>query len=330
MDVIEGIAHLIVPRHTNNHKAKLLHSSSLVIIVVFFIIYQVVLNLYLPKTTADILGYAANISIGDVVNITNQKRQDNGLAPLSINPTLSEAARRKGEDMLAKDYWAHVAPDGTQPWKFFADVGYKYRFAGENLARDFTNANSAIDAWMASPTHKENMLSGKYKEIGVAVVEGDMNGVDTTIIVQLFGATTEAVAQVTPATVANSTPTPNAPAVILTASPTPPAQLAKVTEVTPALTVTSSPIPAVYYATVNPIASYQTASDSQRVLISPFTTTKSVSYIMISVLMTVLVIDVVVISRKRISRVSGRTAAHLAFLGIILAIVVILNAGRIL
>ena len=91
--------------------------------------------------------------------------------------------------MIDRDYWAHVAPDGTQPWKFFTSFGYKYRYAGENLARDFSNASSAMDAWMNSPTHKENILNPKYKEIGIGVVEGDLAGTDTTIIVQFFGAT---------------------------------------------------------------------------------------------------------------------------------------------
>jgi uncharacterized protein YkwD len=110
------------------------------------------------------------------------------LPALSLNQNY-QMPLQKGRDMIDKDYWAHVAPDGTQPWKFFSQFGYKYRFAGENLARDFSNANDAVNAWMNSPTHKDNILNPKYKEIGIGITEGDLAGSDTTIIVQFFGAT---------------------------------------------------------------------------------------------------------------------------------------------
>lgn len=330
MQVIEGIAHLFIPRHTNNHKAKILHSPVLVTISGIFAVYLLIINLYVPKTFTGVLGYAANISVSDVVTLTNVKRSENGLAPLSVNPQLTEAARKKGEDMLARDYWAHVAPDGTQPWKFFADVGYKYRFAGENLAKDFTNPGSAIDAWMASPSHRDNMLSDKYKEIGIAVVEGDMNGVDTTIIVQLFGSTSEAVAQVSESAVAKeivkpttiATPAPSTvPAVAALYNQTP------IPSVAPVVTLTPSPI---FYTPPAPVAAFETVNPEAEVLISPFTTTKNMSFVVIGILLAVLVVDVIVVSRRRISRIGGRSIAHIAFLGVILAIAIILNAGRII
>src|SRR4030043_359248 len=183
MFVIKTLIHYLVPHTSNNHKAKLLHSSSLLIIASLLLFFQLTLYL-LPKTGIKILGYASRISVDEIVRLTNEKRAQAGLSPVEFNPSLSAAAKSKGDDMLAKDYWAHVAPDGTQPWKFFTDAGYQYRYAGENLARDFSNPASAVEAWMNSPSHRENMLSGKYKEVGVAVVEGNLAGVDTTIIVQ--------------------------------------------------------------------------------------------------------------------------------------------------
>jgi len=164
------LAHYFFPRHSNNHKAKLLHASTLYFLILSLVIYQVLLQA-LPLTGLKILGYAANIPPDKVIELTNQKRNDAGVGNLVYNPLLSSAARAKGEHMLTQDYWAHVAPDGTQPWKFFTDVGYVYRYAGENLARDFSDPTSTVDAWMASPSHKENLLSAKYKDIGVAVVE---------------------------------------------------------------------------------------------------------------------------------------------------------------
>lgn len=305
MKFAHRIAHLVWPRESNNQKAKLLHSSSLTYLTIALILFQGVLGFF-PKIGPQILGYAANISPDEVIRLTNEKRAQNGIAPVSLNSTLSQAAQAKGADMLNKDYWAHVAPDGTQPWKFFIDFGYRYRYAGENLARDFTNAPSAVDAWMASPSHKENLLNPKYKDIGIAVVEGDLAGVDTTIIVQFFG--TKYTDTIAPAPIAQATPTPTAaatvaPTTIPTPTPTPPAQPAQLTVLN---------------------------AEKPTVLISPFTTTKTVSIAVVGILLGILIIDGVVTSRRRIARIGGRTFAHLSFLGMILAIILILKAGQVL
>src|SRR4030065_2300503 len=149
MKFAHRLAHIFWPRESNNQKPKLLHSSSLVLITVVLILFQGFISFF-PKFGPRILGYAANISPDEVIRLTNEKRVQSGLAPLSLNSTLSQAAQPKGAERLTKDYWAHGAPDGTQPWKFFIDFGYRYRFAGENLARDFTNTSSAVDALLAS------------------------------------------------------------------------------------------------------------------------------------------------------------------------------------
>src|SRR3989339_1278732 len=188
MDFIEKTLHLFLPRASNNHKAKILHPSGLLVLASFFILFQAVLN-FIPKLGPSILGYASQISPDEIIRLTNEKRAQAGLPSLTLNGTLSVAAQSKGNDMIIKDYWAHIAPDGTQPWSFFTSAGYRYRYAGENLARDFSSASSAVDAWMNSPTHRDNILNPKYKEVGIGVTEGDLAGVDTTIVVQFFGAT---------------------------------------------------------------------------------------------------------------------------------------------
>lgn len=309
---------LFLPRESNNHKARLLHSSTLFLIAFFLIFYQLVLFL-LPKSGVNILGYASNISIDEVIKLTNDKRMESGLPPLENNPQLSLAAKTKGEDMLADDYWAHVAPDGTEPWKFFTDAGYKYRYAGENLARDFSNTNSAIDAWMASPTHKENMLSSKYKEIGIAVVEGDLAGVDTTIIVQLFGTRYADTTPASPIAKNNISETEAAPL----------SQATSLATQIPVALTTATPIVQQPVLVQAPVAGEGTEGN-ELVLVSPFNTTRGTSLLIVGILMLVLVIDAILVSRRRIARIGGRTFAHLSFLGMIVAIAIILRAGKIL
>jgi len=296
------LAHLFVPHESNNQKAKILHSGSLYLIAVFLIGFQLFVG-YAARTFPQVLGYAANIAPSEVIRLTNEKRAQSGLAPVTENSSLDAAALAKGQDMLAKGYWAHFAPDGTSPWSFFVKFGYKYKYAGENLARDFSSASSAFDAWMNSPTHKENILNPNYREIGIGVVEGSLAGADTTIIVQFFG-TTLSGAPAIPVAKAKEVPTTKA-AVAPVATPIP---------VTP--TPTPSPTPA------PKIASFA--------FTSPFTITKNVSLAVTGILLLVLSIDLIVVRRKRIARIGGRTLAHLAFLGMILAVILILKAGQVI
>ena len=160
--IVYLVRHYLLPHESNNHKPKIFHSSTLAFLILGFLFYQFVIFI-LPKTGLKVLGYAANIAPGEVIRQINEKRLSQGLNPLNENPTLSQAALAKGADMLNKDYWAHVSPDGVEPWAFFTNVGYSYHYAGENLARDFSNPSAAVEAWMASPSHKENILSAKYK-----------------------------------------------------------------------------------------------------------------------------------------------------------------------
>lgn len=293
MRLIKLLTHLFIPHESNNQKAKILHPSSLSILTIFLISFQLILS-FTGKSFPQVLGYAANISPSEVIRLTNEKRVQNGLSPLSENSTLSSAAIAKGNDMLAKGYWAHFAPDGTSPWSFFTSFGYKYRYAGENLARDFSSPSSAVEAWMNSPTHKENILNSKYQEIGIGVVEGSLAGADITIIVQFFG---------TPANSAPSIPD------------------VKAKEVTVTIIQTPSPVP-------TPIP--QAATTVKAPILSPFDSTKNISLAVVGLLLLVLSIDLIVVRRKRIARIGGRTLAHLAFFGMILAVILILKAGQII
>jgi len=110
-----------------------------------------------------------------------------GEEALVLNDSLTQAALAKAQDMFTDNYWAHISPDGTEPWFFISQSGYEYVHAGENLARDFTDPQSVVKAWIDSPSHRRNITETDFEEIGVAVVDGDINGVETTIVVQLFG-----------------------------------------------------------------------------------------------------------------------------------------------
>jgi len=90
--------------------------------------------------------------------------------------------------MAEHEYFSHYSPEGVSPWCWFDEAGYVYAHAGENLAIHFTDSTEVVEAWMDSPTHRENIVDPKYTEIGVGTARGEFDGYDTVYVVQLFGA----------------------------------------------------------------------------------------------------------------------------------------------
>lgn len=178
--------HFFVPHESNNFRAKILHTST-IFILLLCLLFLNFSTLFLKKNHPGILGISYSVSSQELLDITNKVRRENNLPPLVFNEKLAGAAQKKASDMIAKNYWAHFAPDGTTPWDFIKGTGYDYTFAGENLAKGFTTSPEIVDAWMNSSTHKENIVSSKYKDIGFSIVEGKLLGEDTVLVVELFG-----------------------------------------------------------------------------------------------------------------------------------------------
>lgn len=113
----------------------------------------------------------AAIEPNGLERLTNEQREAHGLPALATNELLRQSACHKAADMVTHGYFAHVAPDGTEPWHYFREAGYEYQHAGENLARNFTDDAALVQAWMDSPTHRDNVL-GDFEEQGICSVEG--------------------------------------------------------------------------------------------------------------------------------------------------------------
>jgi uncharacterized protein YkwD len=118
--------------------------------------------------------------------LVNLERIDAGLDPLAHSETLRQSACAKLDHMVANNYWAHDAPDGTQPWYFFHQVGYEYNQAGENLAyNNYSNAHM-VYSWMQSPAHRVNIM-GDYAESGLCTKEVvSFQGKKTNVTVHHF------------------------------------------------------------------------------------------------------------------------------------------------
>jgi len=142
-------------------------------------------------------GYLAAVLPSVLDDLTNQKRQSQNLSVLTQNFQLDKVATLRAQDMAQKGYFSHVSPDGKPPWYWFNLVGYKYEFAGENLAVDFTDSEDVTLAWMNSPTHRANILKDVYTEIGTGIATGTFQGRPTVFVAQVFGKPAKAIRAVT-------------------------------------------------------------------------------------------------------------------------------------
>jgi len=173
---------LFIPTKKNKYKPYLLRKGVLVIYTVILI----VVNIF-----GGVLGIspisASDISPSTLISLTNQERVAAGLNTLNTNSKLTVAAKAKAENMFEEQYWDHYGPNGETPWQFITAAGYAYVYAGENLAKGFRTSEGVVEAWMASPTHRDNILSENYQDIGIAVKTGVLLGKETTLVVQMFG-----------------------------------------------------------------------------------------------------------------------------------------------
>lgn len=176
------LAQFLIPHERNNHHPYLLRHESLFAITFLILLLQFLS--FGSISSQNVLGYGTDINKDKIISLTNQERASKGIGVLKESALLDSAATFKGEDMFAQDYWAHFAPDGTSPWYFFKKVGYKYSWAGENLARDFATSTGVVAGWMASQGHRDNMLNPSFTEIGISVQNGTLQGEQTTLVVE--------------------------------------------------------------------------------------------------------------------------------------------------
>lgn len=176
---------IFIPCKDNNYRPKFLESNFLIYYLVFLLILKIItftVLVHLPNTV-----FFADISQSSLIRLTNQERGLIGISSLKENELLNQAAYLKAQDMINHDYFSHQSPAGITPWYWFEKVGYDYNTAGENLGIGFLDSEEIYLAWDNSPAHKANLLNPKYKDIGIAVLSGDFDNRQTTVVVQLFG-----------------------------------------------------------------------------------------------------------------------------------------------
>lgn len=125
----------------------------------------------------------------DVVDRTNALRKENGIAALTANDKLMQAAQVRADEMAANTVYSHTRPDGR---KYTTVTDCKY--IGENIHRiadwalqDKTVSEVAVWSWNRSAGHQDNLLDKTYAEIGVGLARGvNDDGYECWYCVQLF------------------------------------------------------------------------------------------------------------------------------------------------
>ncbi len=131
---------------------------------------------------------ASLISVTGIIFETNNQRTEQSEKTLTENAKLDASAQVKADDILKRQYFEHVAPDGRGVTDLVHDQGYAYIKIGENLALgNFKDSADVVQAWMNSPGHRANILDTTYTEIGVGVAHGTYQGYEVSVLVQHFG-----------------------------------------------------------------------------------------------------------------------------------------------
>ncbi len=281
---------LIIPQSGNNYRAGLLRPSFLALFIAIYLLNQSLLK-SLTILKPGILGYSSEITVEKVLLQVNHQRQINNLPPLQFNSSLAQSATKKAQDMFVKNYWAHTSPSEASPWQFIKDSGYQYTVAGENLAKDFYDTSSMIKAWMKSPSHRDNIIHQKYEEIGIAVIDGVLGGIKTTVVVQHFGKPTVTTAAI-PATAEeqrlnNLSSVPSS------------SQVLSLTQTNPSPTI------------------------------NPRLVNKTLGTIMFVIIIATLAIDGYITLKKNTKRLAGSTTGHIGFLAIIFLLMLFTQQGTV-
>jgi len=183
--VIKAFKHFFIPHKHNDYKPHLFREASILTIAIIAIVLISISAgtiVYINKTNM-----TATVLPAVLVDLTNNARVSNQRLALTRNTTLDQAAQLKAEDMARLGYFAHTSPQGITPWHWFDQAGYSFTYAGENLAINFSESVDVENAWLNSPSHKANILSSQFTEIGIATIDGIYQGYPTTYVVQMFG-----------------------------------------------------------------------------------------------------------------------------------------------
>jgi len=139
------------------------------------------------EATTVVVAAGANLNgpEAEILRLINSVRADHGLSQLVVLQSLTDISRTRSSDMVQRGYFSHYTPEGSTFFNMMRNNGISWSNAGENLGNaapaNWGTPSAFINAWMNSASHRDNMLRGHYKYIGVGIVDGGGRRVITTI-----------------------------------------------------------------------------------------------------------------------------------------------------
>jgi uncharacterized protein YkwD len=112
----------------------------------------------------------------ELFSLHNAERGRGGVGALRLDATLVAVARQRAQDMASRNYFAHTSPSGETAFSLMGAYGFGYAIAGENIARnnypDGQSASVAMTGFMNSPSHRTNLLDGRFTIVGIGQAIG--------------------------------------------------------------------------------------------------------------------------------------------------------------
>ena len=105
--------------------------------------------------------------INEVYEITNNYRSLVGVSSLTLDSSLVEAASIRAKEL--SDSFSHTRPNGSSCFTVLSELGISYGTAGENIAAGYSSPQSVMEGWRSSSGHYQNIISSKFKKIGIGV-----------------------------------------------------------------------------------------------------------------------------------------------------------------
>ena len=118
----------------------------------------------------------------EILDLANEYREQNGLEALKPLARLQQTAKIKAKDLVENEYFSHHSKQLGTPFEMLKANQVVYDIAGENLAGNMT-PKKAVESWINSKTHRENILEGRFNYTGVSAIESPIYG---KVFVQLF------------------------------------------------------------------------------------------------------------------------------------------------
>lgn len=105
--------------------------------------------------------------INEVYEITNNYRSLVGVPSLTLDSSLVTAASIRAKEI--SDSFSHTRPNGSSCFTVLSELGISYGTAGENIAAGYSSSQSVMEGWRSSSGHYQNIISSKFKKIGIGV-----------------------------------------------------------------------------------------------------------------------------------------------------------------